>query len=155
MSLMIQVLLAVVMTASGLMLSSAAQAETFAVGGLANLTGSQAAAPGPGLDTNFIASPLLSPFVGDQVIPTQFLGLNKVTPEGSLAWAGVDEFNELLAAPMPERKDLKQLTKSDAETEFNVELLTADPAPEPQTSVLAGIALAVGGIWTRTRCLRV
>lgn len=145
MSVMIQVLLAAVMTASGLLLSSAAQADTAAVPSLMPVATAQV-----DLGMPQISAGNASLFANDQVLSEHLI--DRLAPAASLAWAGVDEFNELMAAPMDERKDVKKkVAKNDKDDEIDAELLTAAPAPEPPTSVLAGIALVAGGIWTRAR----
>jgi hypothetical protein len=149
MSVMIQVLLAAVMTASGLLISSAGQAAspTAAIPSLMPVFVAQIDLGMPQL-----APETSSPIAAQQVIPEQLLNLESLTPCGSFSWAGIDEFAELDAAPMAERKDLKRKTAAqDKSDEIDPELLTAAPAPEPPTSVLAGIALVAGGIWTRAR----
>lgn len=152
MSVMIQVLLAAVMTASGLMLSSAAQAD-MATASLPSMVPVMVAQIDLGMPK--LAPEVGSPFAAQQLIPEEVL-LGDLAPAGSLFWAGIDEFAELDAAPMPERKDLKRRTATnDKSDEIDTELLTAAPAPEPPTSVLAGIALVAGGIWTRARRQRV
>jgi hypothetical protein len=149
MSIMIQVLLAAMMTASGFLLTTAVQAES-------DLAAVPSVMPVFVAEINLgmprLATAVVSPFADQQIIPEQFLGLGSLAPAGSLSWAGVDESAELMTAPMEERRDWKvQTAKTARAEEPDTEFLTAAPAPEPPTSVLAAVALVAGGVWTRAR----
>jgi hypothetical protein len=158
MSVMIQVLLAAVMTASGLLLSSAVQAEVSLLSEPTEYGTAACPSVMPvvvariDLDMPHVSFQSVSPGSAPQVIPEHCLDFDTLMPMGSYSWAGLDEATELMAAPMEERKDLKtKTTKNDRADEPDMELLTAAPAPEPPTGVLAAAAVVAGGVLNRVR----
>lgn len=74
---------------------------------------------------------------------------------GSLAWAGIDETAALLGLPAPKRTTPATGTPPRdvaADESPNLESLAGIPAPEPPGLMLAGVALAAGGLaWKRRR----
>jgi hypothetical protein len=157
MSFMIQIMLAAAMTASGLLISAVGKAGmiTLAEGVSASATGSDfnLVETHIDLDGTKLSTRVVSRFSSEQVIPEHFFDLSTVSAQGDFSWAGVHEFRDLLDVPTFLPTDLK-LTIPTVDAEFGLvdyDHLTAKPAPEPPTSVMAGIALAAGGFWNRLR----
>lgn len=160
MPIMIQVLLAAVMTTSGIFLTFPVQAATWAENDANQPRVS--VADMPSLMPVVVAQVNLGPMPLYACDIAATAGWQRMFPgvlcspavvSGSLAWGGVNEAAELMNAPMEERKqDKSKATASkDERNEPNVELLTAAPAPEPVLGAIAAVAMVVGGIWTRAR----
>ena len=84
-----------------------------------------------------------------QVLPDSLTAPAALMPSGTLSWAGIREAATLVEVEQfsPKRQarraDLRDVARDAAP---NVELLTAIPAPEPPTVVLASLALVAGGL---------
>lgn len=89
-----------------------------------------------------------------RVLPDWLTAPAALMPTGSLTWAGVDESVIVASLPQPKPESVKAAGVRDfaANDNPNLELLTAIPAPEPPTIVMAGLALAAGGlVWNQKR----
>jgi len=92
-----------------------------------------------------------------RVLPDWLTAPASLTPTGSLTWAGIEEAATIATLAQPQKESDKAAGINDFARDGSpdVELLTAIPAPEPPAMVMAGLALAAGGlVWNRKRARR-